>query len=524
MVFANPYIGKLGRMNRKRRDTMEDRIQKSLAYNIEVMEARLRDCEDIVKRHFIIGEHSNIGIYMMFTDNLVNKTIIENSIMTNLMNRAKIDEIDQEGLLRKINEEAISIGEMKEITSFEELYTAVLMGDTVLLMDGNDYALVASTKGWPSRGVQSTETEVVVQGPKDAFTEAMNFNIVLVRRRIRDTRLKVKRSMLGRRSQTSVALMYMEDLVREEVLEQVKQALLEIDVDGILDSGYLEQLIEQDYKSPFPQMQLTERPDKAASAILEGRVVVIVDNTPFVILLPVTLNVFFQAAEDYYQRWEIMSLARIIRFLAAVIALVLPGLYIALTVYHPSMIPTALALKIAGARTSLPFPAVIEVLIMEIAFELLREAGIRLPAPVSSTIGIVGGIIIGQAAVEAGIVGPVVVIVSALTGICTFVIPNTSLVSGFRLSKYFILFMSSILGLYGFWLGILVLVVHLSSLSSFGIPYLYPFCSGAVTDYTDLKDSIIRLPVVFLRRRPIFTKPGARQRMQVRRKKGGVEE
>ena len=306
--------------------------------------------------------------------------------------------------------------------------------------------------------------------------------------------------------------MYMEDLVRPEILSQVEKQLDNMDLDALLDSGYAEQLLEKRQYSPFPQLQMTERPDKTASALLEGRVALLVDNTPYAILLPATLNTFFQAAEDYYDRWEIMSLIRGIRYAAAFVAVALPGLYIAFAVYHPQLMPTALALKVASTRGAIPFSVIGEVLIMELAFELLREAGIRLPSPVSSTIGIVGGIIIGSAAVEAGIVSPVVVIVAALTGICTFVIPNVSIVSGLRLSKYLVIGMAAVFGIFGVWAALLLLLAHLASLTSYGIPYLYPFCSSSVNDDRDWEDSIFRLPLSKMKRRPIFTKPSERQR------------
>lgn len=490
------------------------KISLSLADNISYIKQQLKDCEDIIMREFYIGEKDDIKLFMIYTDNIVNSDVIEDSIMTNLMNRAKITSNRLEDMLIRLQNEAISVGEIGRVETFDDLFTLVLLGDTILLMDGNAFGLDISTKGWPSRGVSKAETEVVVQGPKDAFTENVSTNIVLVRRRIRDTRLKMKRKKIGTRSKTFVSIMYIEDIVRKEILEETMKRLENIDVDSLLDSGSLEQMIEENWLSPFPQMQLTERPDKTASALFDGRIAVIVDNTPFALLIPATLNVFFQSAEDYYDRWEIMSFMRVIRYLAALVAIALPGLYIALTVYHPSMLPTALALKIAGARLDIPFPAVVEVLMMELAFELLREAGIRLPAPVSSTIGIVGGIIIGQSAVEAGLIGPIVVIVGALTGICTFVIPNTSMVSGLRLSKYLIIILSSVFGLFGFWMGLIIILIHLSGLESYGIPYLYPFCSASVNDYSDLKDSIFRLPTFVMRKRPIFADPNQRIRMQ----------
>ena len=488
-----------------------EQISKNLEKNITVIENAFQNCGDIVKRRFFVGEKKEIAVYIVYTDNIVNGSAIEESILTNIMNRCRIDG-KKEGMLKRLNEEVIAIGEMTEVKTFQEIFDAVLLGDTILLMDGNDIALQASTKGFPSRGVSEAKTEVVVQGPKDAFTEIGATNIVLIRRRIRDTKLKVKRTKVGKRSKTDVAILYMEDIVRKEILQEVENRINQIDIDVILDSGYIDQLLENRWLSPFPQLQMTERPDKASSALLEGRVVIVIDNTPFVVIAPATLNVFFQAAEDYYDRWEIMSFIRLIRYCAGFLAVALPGLYIALTVFHPSMIPTNLALKIAETRQNIPFPAVGEILIMELAFELLREAGIRLPSPVSSTIGIVGGIIIGQAAVEAGIVSPSVVIVSALTGICTFVIPNIALVSGLRLTKYIVLLFSAILGLYGFWLALILMLIHMASLKSFHIPFLYPFCSASVNDYNDLEDSIFRLPLWFMKKRPIFSNDKHRQR------------
>ena len=312
----------------------------------------------------------------------------------------------------------------------------------------------------------------------------------------------------------------MQDIAKENTLKEVEKRLKNIDIDAILDSGYIEQFIEDDYKSPFPQMQMTERPDKVASALLEGRIAIIVDNTPFVIIVPTILASFYQSSEDYYQRWEIMSFIRIIRYIAGIIALCLPGLYIAIAVYHPSMIPMELILKMIEARKDVPIPAVLEIILMELAFETLKEAGIRLPSAIGSTLGIVGGIIIGQAAVEAGLVSPIVVIVVALTAICSFAIPNIALVSGYRLCKYFIILLSSLLGFFGFWIALLICLIHLVNLKSFGIPYLYPFVSVKEEDYNDVKDTILKLPIFMLKKRPIFAKDSQKIRLKMKNKKG----
>lgn len=497
-------------------------LSKKLDENIERLEEVFHDCGDLVKRKFPIGQDRKIWMYIAYIDLLVDRGIIEKSILEHLIVHVRgvpptVGELKQ-SLLELTKDGGFATADIKEVDTFDEAALAILSGDTVLFMDGYDKVIVVATKGWPNRGVQQSDTEVVVQGPKEAFSEAFRMNTVLIRRRIRDTKLKVKQMQIGIRSRTDVGLVYLEDVVRPEILKEVEARLEKIHIDAVLDSGYIEEMIEDDWRSPFPQVQVTERPDKAAAAILEGRIVIVVDNTPFVLIVPATFNIFFQSAEDYYQRWNIMSFVRAIRYIAGFLSATLPGLYLALTTYHPSMIPTPLALAMAAARDKVPFPAVIEVLLMELAFELLREAGVRLPAPIGSTIGIVGGLIIGQAAVEAGIVSPIIVIVVALTAIASFAIPHVSMTAGFRMMKYISIVFSAVLGLYGFWLGGLIILIHLVSLKSFNIPYMFPFVSMGVNHYSDVKDSFIRLPVFRMHRRPIFANPKETVRMKPSKK------
>lgn len=485
--------------------------------NISKMKNAFLDCDDIIMRNFNTGAEGETGVFLIYTDNIVSTDIIEQSVMTNLMNRINSPgkgEHSGTKLMEALKNSSIAVGEVSEVKTFEEVFDAVLIGDLAFFVKDCASALIISAKAWPTRGVPEAETEINVFGPKDAFCESASLNTVLIRRRIKDTRLKVKRKTVGKRSKTGVVLMYMEDIVRPKVLEKINSLIDNVETDGIFDSGMLEQLWEKNSYSPFPQMQMTERPDKAAAAIMEGRVVLVVDNTPFSLVLPTTFNVFFQAAEDYYERFEIASIVRVLRFLGFFMATFLPGLYIALTVFHPSALPAPLLLKIAGSRQKVPFPTVAEIMIMEIAFELLREAGIRLPSPVSSTIGIVGGIIIGQAVVDAGFVSSVVVISASITAISSFVIPNNAFVSGVRVCKYFVILLSSIFGIYGFMLAFLAILTHLCSLTSFEIPYMFPYCSASVNDYQDLKDSIFRLPLFMLKRRPIFARADARNKTE----------
>lgn len=495
-------------------------ISKVLNENIAYIDELYKESADVVKRKFPVGEKKNIWTYILFIDNMSSSTTIETTVVHSLITNIRLTKPDITDLSGDIFEALIDGGitspDIREATDFDDINVSIMSGDTALFVDGYDKVLIVSTRGFASRGVQSADTEIVVQGSKEAFSEGLRTNTVLIRRRIRDTNLIVKQLRVGKRSQTDVAIVYLNDVVRQDVLSLAVERINKIDIDAILDVGYIEQFIEDDWASPFPQGQITERPDKAASAILEGRIVIVVDNSPFVLIIPTTLNCFFQSPEDYYQRFEIMSFTRVIRYIASIIAVTLPGLYLAVALYNPSMIPTEIMFKMTSARENVPFPTVIEILIMDIAFELLREAGIRLPTAIGSTMGVVGGIIIGQAAVEAGLVSPIVVIIIALTGVCGFAIPNVSLVSGIRLTKYLIIFLSAMLGLFGFWLAAILILIHLASLKSFGFPYLYPFVSGETNNYTDLKDSIIRMPVFTMKKRPIFANP----QQSTRAKKG----
>jgi len=480
-------------------------VSPSLDENIAYLGGAFSGCGDIVSRKLSVGQDKQITIYITYADNMTNRSILEESVFVRLLTKPlKIGVFQKTDALGIIMEEAIGTAEAELSPDMDEIILAVLSGDTAIFADGCAQAIVLSTKGWPNRGVNATETEVVIQGSKEAFSETFRINTALIRRRIRDTRLKIKQMKSGTRSKTDIALVYLDDVVRPSILREVEEKIEGINIDAILDSGYIEQFIEGNTLSPFPQTQMTERPDKAAAAILEGRIVIVVDNSPFVLIVPATLNVFFQSAEDYYQRWTIMSFLRLLRYVGALLSVILPALYIAIDVYNPAMLPSLMVLKMAAARLMVPFPALFEVLIMQLAFELLGEADIRLPGPMGGAVGIVGGLIIGQAAVEAGIVSPIIVVVAALTGICSFTIPNISLVGGLRLARYFLIFCAAPFGLLGFWVGILILLIHLASLKSFGIPYLYPFCSPDVTDYDDLKDSIFRAPLPMMKRRPIF--------------------
>lgn len=478
--------------------------------NIDYIETAFKDCADVVKRRMWIGEN-HFPVYAVYMDSMIDRDLVETDIFKSLM--FSMGHVPADNALDYILKYGMITADVKAERAFGQALKSMMSGNTLLFVEGSDQALVISSKGFPSRGVQSAESEVSIHGPKDSFSESVRVNTVLIRRRIRDSHLKTVQLTKGVRSKTDIAIMYMDDLIQQDILEELKRRLDHFEIDGIFDSGSLEQLLEKEWYSPFPQFQSTQRPDKASSALLEGRIVVLADNSPEALVLPAVAGCFYQASDDYYNRWSIACFTRILRYIASVLAFTLPGLYIAIASFHPEVFPTSLALSFAASRQGVPFPLAVEVLIMELAFELLREAGIRLPGPMGGTLGIVGGLIIGQAAVDANIVSPIVVIIVALTALCAFTIPNEGFASAFRIVKFYLIFLGMFLGIFGFVLGVLTLLIHLASLESFGIPYMMPFTASEINGGNDRKDGFWRRPLRAMKRRPVFTKAGARRRL-----------
>lgn len=487
-------------------------LDSNLEKNINTLKQNFIDCGDFVIKKIPVGAKKNIFFCVAYIDMLVDRELIDTQIITRLTRSFFL--FSGKNIFGEMKNFGITTADFKEEKEINKINLEILSGNTVLLFDEFDTAIIISSKKFPGRGIESCEIESVVYGSKDSFTESMRKNTALIRRRIRDINLKIKQMQIGKRSKTDVAIVFLKNIARDEIVNDLTNKLEKINIDAILDVGYLQQFLDESWKSIFPQSQLTERPDKSASAILEGRIIIICDNSPFVLIVPATLPTFFQSSEDYYERWQIMNFLRIMRYIAAIVSICLPGFFLALSLYHPNMIPIELVLKLAEARKNVPFSSFLEIIIMELAFELLREAGIRLPNPIGSTIGIVGGIIIGQSAVEAGLVSPIIIIIIALTAICSFCIPNASFVSALRLLKYFIIIFSGLFGLFGFLIANLIILTHLVSLKSFGMPYLYPIVSGEVNNFNDLEDTFFRFVIFKMKKRPLF----ANQNKNIRQK------
>ncbi|MNZ59400.1 Spore germination protein A1 [compost metagenome] len=399
---------------------------------------------------------------------------------------------DKRKLMESLLEHSLSFGESIIENEWNDLILALLSGDTVVLIEGCDQVLLTGTKGGEWRSVTEPSSQLVVRGPKDSFVESIGTNISLIRRRIKSPNLWMESMKIGSVTHTHVAIMYLQGVADKQLVEEIKRRLKDIHIDGVLESAYIEEFIQDNTFTPFPTVFNTERPDVAAGNLLEGRVVLLVDGTPFVLILPTVFAQFFQSPEDYAQRYDISVLMRLIRFISFIILLLGPSVYIALTTFHYEMIPSLLLVSFMAQREGVPFPAFVEAMLMEVTFEILREAGVRMPRAIGQTVSIVGALILGQAVVEAGIITPIMVIVVALTGIASFALPAYNLSIAGRLFRFYFMVLGGMFGFYGITLGLIVLVAHMNSLRSFGVPYLTPISPFVLQSQ---KDIILRFPM-----------------------------
>ncbi|OAA92698.1 spore germination protein [Clostridium coskatii] len=477
-------------------------LNKSLSNNLNVLHELFSNCADVVYHKFVI--HSmKCSCVLIFINGLSDIRSINESILPSIMNIKKVTENDLkcDYTVEIIKKYFLEITKISEVSTIGQITNALLNGNTILLLDGDDIALEMETPGWKEKSISGTDVEKVIRGPNEGFTQNISINISQLRRKIKSSDLKVEDFIIGKQTHTKISITYLQGIVDNNIVEDVKKRLSKIDIDSVLESGYIEELIEDTHYTLFPQIQHSERPDRVAAGILEGRVALLVDGTPCVLILPATLIQFLQTSEDYYERYTTTIFVRFIRLIFFVISLLLPGCFVAIILYHKEMIPTPLLITIIGASHGVPFPIFIEALLMETAFETLREAGIRLPSPANQTVGIVGALVIGDAAVRAGVISPIMVIVIAITAIASFSIPSYDMGYAIRILRFSMLFLGAFLGLYGILLGIIVLLIHLSSLSSFGINYLSPL---APLNLKDLKDTLIRFPWSHMKCRPHF--------------------
>lgn len=454
----------------------DNTISSSLDENHNRLKTIFQDCDDLVIRPLKTKQPDSM---IVFFKSMVDQQMVDRDILRPL---AEINgPLTIESAFAHIHVANIQI-----VEDWQEIVHRIPCGFVVLLVDGESKAILAEVVGFESRSISAPEREVVVRGPDEAFTENVEITLSQIRRRLPVPQLKVKQFFIGQTSRTQVLLFYLDGIVNQDVLEEMMERLKQVDIDLLNDGNKLQQFISDNPLSPFPQMLSTERPDRAVYELNRGKVVVAVNGTPNVLVAPHVLLDGFVTMEDFYHHFLFTTAVRLLRYINTVISLLGPSVYIALTTFHIEALPTSLLINLAAAREAVPFPALIEALLMEIAIETLREAGIRLPRAVGQAISIVGALIIGQAAVDAGLVSQAMVVVVAITGIAGFSTPFYETGITLRLLRFPIMFMSAVLGMYGVLFGTIAILIHLSHLRSFGIPYLAPVTPTVWRDWKNL--------------------------------------
>ncbi|MCK8815814.1 spore germination protein [Natroniella sulfidigena] len=481
------------------------KIAKKLKQNQILIEDVFADNYDICIREFSVSKHNIKDAFLVFIDGMTEEKVISENILKPLMNSAE-KAID----LNKITKSIISTPNISEAFTIEEVVEGVTGGKAALFLDGEQKVILVDSVAFESRAVEKPEVETTIRGPKESFVEDLAVNTSLLRRKLNNTNLKLEQIILGQQTKTDVCLAYVKGVANEKIVDEVRSRVSEIELDAILESGYIEEFIVDHPLSVFSTVANSEKPDIVAGKLLEGRIAVFVNGTPTVLTVPHIFVESLMTAEDYYSAPYLVSLIRIIRYAAFVLALLLPATYIAVVSFHPELLPTELAISVAIASEGVPFPKAVEVIVMGFLFEILREAGVRMPRAVGQAISIVGALILGDAAINAGLVGAPVVIVTALTAISSFIVPP--LTDAITILRLVAISFASVMGLPGILTFIIGLVIHLSSLRSFGVPYLYPL---APLDIKSWKDVFIRVPWWLMVSRPELLSKDNRQRAKL---------
>lgn len=470
-------------------------LHTSLEKNLQAMKAIFNNSSDCIFREFTIAEKLKAALIII--DGLINKETLHEDVIKPLMFAYAASEIPPKRIMPYLQTKLLTASEVKEETDISKIIEAILAGDCALLVDNQNTAIIISVKGFTTRSVAEPTAESVIRGPREGFTEALRTNTSLLRRKIKNPNLVFETLTVGVRTNTLVNVVYVKGLAKKELINEVKRRIQAINIDQILDAGYIEQLIEDNPLSIFATIGFTEKPDVLAAKILEGRVGVLVDGSPNALTIPLLFIEKFQTAEDYYARPFFMSLIRLIRYLSFLISIVAPAYYIVLTSFHIELLPTPFLISIAASTEGTPFPVIVEITIMGFLLEVLREAGVRMPRPVGQAVSIVGALVIGEAAVSAGLVAAPLVIVVAVTAITSFIVP--ALYEEGALLRIFLILIAAFFGLIGLGVGFLLLLVHLASLRSFGVPFMSPIMP---LEGEEMKDTFIRAPLWLFFRRP----------------------
>ncbi|KXJ38478.1 spore gernimation protein [Bacillus spizizenii] len=481
-------------------------IDSDLQHNVETLKKKLGQNDDIIFYTFSFGD-SRQKACLLYIDGLTENKLLAQHVISPLQKETLTQ---KEGLIEDLS--AFFFGYRHSVvSSINEIQQLVFSGQAILLADGYDGGLAFDTKTIMSRNLEEPTSEVLERGPKIGFIEKLRTNTALLRERTSDPNLVIKEMTIGKRTKKKVAVAYIQDIAPDYVVKEVFKRLKSIMTDDVPESGSLEQLIEDEPFSVFPTILSTERPDRVESSLLEGRVSILVDGTPFALIVPATVDEFIHSPDDYNQRWIPMSLIRLIRYTSILITIYLPGLYISLVTYHTGLLPTRMAISIAGSRLNVPFPPFVEAFNMIFTIELIREAGLRLPKPIGQTIGFVGGVVIGQVAVQGQIVSALMVIVVSITALASFTVPSYAYNFPLRIIRIAAMLSAAVLGMYGVIMVFLLVIGHLMRLKSFGQDYIIPIMAQPGQD---LKDTVIRVPTLFLKRRP--TRKGTKDKIRQR--------
>jgi spore germination protein KA len=465
--------------------------------------------KDIILREFYIALETPLKAFVLFIDGLADKEIINNSILKPLM--VLLDEeteIEGNEAATYIKEHLLPGHDVLALEKYRQILDFVNYGNTAIFIEGCAQCLVIETKGWDRRSVGKPEVEQVIMGPHEAFNETLRSNTALIRKALRNENLITEMVKVGSRNKIDVAIMYLEDLTNPQLVAEVKRRIASIDTDYVGVSGVLEQFIEDEPFRLSPQILTTERPDRVVSFLVEGHITVIVDGGPQALIVPATIFSLLHSSEDYYLRMPYGNFLRILRVFALFIAILTPSIYVSIVTFHQEMIPTELLLAIAASRATVPFPTIFEVFAMEFAFELIREAGVRVPGVIGNTIGIVGALILGQAAVQAGIVSPILIIIIAITGLASFAIPNYSISFSFRGRRFIFTILAAFFGFFGIAGGLFLFLLSLVNMKSFGVPFLAPVSPKTKTG----PDVVLRGPVWSMEERVDYLAPLDRRR------------
>ncbi|XQY92279.1 spore germination protein [Metabacillus sp. HB246100] len=469
---------------------------KDLEKNTEELLKLFHDTYDFQKIEIKIGSNHAC---ICFLTTVLDKQALSLQVLEPI--REGFQEKESYATIQDIREAYFPTMSFQYVDSFHRLVWSMLNGYAVIMVDQYSRALALEVGGKKGRSIEEPSTQTIIRGPKDGFVESLETNVGLIRGRIKNPNLVFESFYIGRDSHTKLSIGYLKNVVNKDILDEVKKRINQIDTAAVLDTGNIEEFITDQNFTPFPLTYNTERPDSVSGNILEGKIALFLDGTPFVIVVPTVFTDFFQSAEDYYQPYFMTSFVRIIRYISFMITLTLPSLYVAITTYHHELLPTQLLISVQAQREGVPFPAVVEILMMELTFEVLREAGIRMPRAVGQTLSIVGALVIGQAAVEAGLVSNVLVIVVAFSAIASFVSPIYNFSIAARLIRFVLILVASALGLYGIFVSLIIMVIHLVSLRSFGIPYLTPVAPFKMEDQ---KDVFVRFPIWADKGRPSY--------------------